>query len=190
MQTLLQTSVIFSLSTNSNLTQRSIADKPSCGSKTKRPLSAPLTCQISIAALELKLRKKPPPDYPKEVASACLGGSKPWQKSSPWSASLCKELTALLRILHILQPFFSKQTKMATSATGIQGDWFSSCVVQLCTGLSQKNIFSVVPYSMIQLVRNSSKKNLFLQTLVCKKSLFFPLKMMAFCYLPPPVEPW
>ncbi len=31
---------------------------------------------------------------------------------------------------------------------------------------------------------------LFLQTLVYEKCLFSPLKMMAFHYLPPPVEPW
>ncbi len=69
-------------------------------------------------------------------------------------------------------------------------DWFSSCVVQLCTVLSPPKKLSVVPYSTIQLVRNSSSKSLFLQTLVCKKCLFPPLNMMAFCYLLPPIEPW
>ncbi len=70
-------------------------------------------------------------------------------------------------------------------ATGFQPVWYSA--VPDCP---QKNILSVVPYSTIQLVRNSSKKYLFLQTLECKKCLFSPLKMMAFHYLPPPVEPW
>ncbi len=54
----------------------------------------------------------------------------------------------------------------------------------------KNDIFSVLPYSTLQLVCNSSKKKLILQTLDCKKCLFFPLKMMAFHYLPSPVEPW
>ncbi len=54
----------------------------------------------------------------------------------------------------------------------------------------KNNIFSVVPYSTLQLVCNSSKKKLILQTLECKKCLFPPLKMITFQYLPSPVEPW
>ncbi len=61
--------------------------------------------------------------------------------------------------------------------TGFHPVWYSS--VPDCP---PKNILSVVPYSTIQLVCNSSKKNLFLQTLECKKCLFSPLKMMAFRY--------
>jgi hypothetical protein len=89
---------------------------------------------------------------------------------------------------HMGGPFFMGLASLWNAPTRI--DWFSSCVVQLCTGLSQKNILSVEPYSTIQLVHNSSKKNLFLQTLECKKCLYSPLKMMAFHYLLPPVEPW
>jgi hypothetical protein len=37
-------------------------------------------------------------------------------------------------------------------------DWFSFCVVQLCTGLFPQKKLSVIPYSTIQLVCNSSKK--------------------------------
>jgi hypothetical protein len=101
-QTLLQSSVNFSLSVNCNLTQRSIADKPSYGNKTKKLFGAPLTHQFSIAAHKLQLQKKPPLEHPKEAASAWLGGSKSWQKSSSWSASLCKKSMVLLRIVHVL----------------------------------------------------------------------------------------
>ncbi len=69
--------------------------------------------------------------------------------------------------------------------TGFHPVWYSSV-----PDYPKKNMLSVVPYNRIQLVHNSSKKNFFLQTLVCKKCLFPPLKMMAFCYAPPPVEPW
>jgi hypothetical protein len=69
--------------------------------------------------------------------------------------------------------------------TGFYPVWYSS--VPDCP---KKNILGVVPFSTVHVVHNYSKIKLILQTLECKKCLFFPLKMMAFRYLLPPVEPW
>jgi hypothetical protein len=85
-------------------------------------------------------------------------------------------------VLFKLNTFFSH---VFASPTSFHPVWYTSIL-----DFPKNYIFSVVLYSTLQLVCNSSKKKLILQTLECKKCLFPTLKMMAFCYLPSPVEPW
>ena len=101
-------------------------------------------------------------------------------------AIFCYKYMAILGKEKIRQYLFNNDSEV----TGIIMTDFHPVWCTSVLDCPKTNIFSVVPYSMLQLVCNSSKKKLILQTLESKKCLFSPLEMMAFRYLPPPVEPW
>ncbi len=93
-----RTSDSLHLPANYNISQRTVAIKSAYIAKMKRPHEASSACQLSIAALKLKLQKKPPPEYPKEMILTCLSGLKPWRKYSPLNRSLSKDTAAQSRI--------------------------------------------------------------------------------------------
>ncbi len=62
----------------------------------------------------------------------------------------------------------SKPPALMSLMTSFHPVWYTSV-----PDFPKNNIFSVVPYSTLQLVCNSSKKNLILQTLECKKGVCY-----------------
>ncbi len=100
-------------------------------------------------------------------------------------AIFCYKYMAILGKEKIGQYLFNNDSEVTgIIMTDFHPVWYTSVL-----DCPKTNIFSVVPYSTLQLVCNSSKKTYSTDTRV-HKCLFFPLKMMAFYYLPPPVEPW